>query len=74
MMKRTVLSLLSATLLLGATASHANTPAYVDSKEYKVLLDPARAASLGRTGHDAVKAGHSWDTALAPLLEAVREL
>lgn len=39
-----------------------------------LLLDPARAASLGRTGHDAVKAGHSWDTALAPLLEAVREL
>jgi hypothetical protein len=45
MMKRTVLSLLSATLLLGATASHANTPAYVDSKEYKVLLDPTRFAS-----------------------------
>src|ERR1700754_361906 len=45
MMKRTVLSLLSATLLVGATASHANTPAYVDSKEYKVLLDASRFAS-----------------------------
>ncbi|MGE7138736.1 hypothetical protein ACQKIE_14015 [Luteibacter sp. NPDC031894] len=45
MLKRTVLSLLSATLLLGATASHANSPAYVDSKEYKVLLDATRFAS-----------------------------
>jgi hypothetical protein len=45
MMKRTVSSLLSAALLLGATASHANSPAYVDSKEYKVLLDASRFAS-----------------------------
>ncbi|HEY4294100.1 hypothetical protein [Luteibacter sp.] len=44
MMKRTVLSLLSATLLLGATVSHANSPAYVDSKEYKALLDASRFA------------------------------
>jgi hypothetical protein len=45
MMKRTVSSLLSAALLLGATARHANSPAYVDSKEYKVLLDASRFAS-----------------------------
>ncbi|WP_369926655.1 hypothetical protein [Xanthomonas sp. NCPPB 2632] len=45
MMKRTVLSLLSASLLLGSFASHANSPAYVDSKEYKVLLDASRFAS-----------------------------
>ena len=45
MMKRTVLSLFSASLLLGSVASHANTPAYVDSKEYKVLVDPSRFAS-----------------------------
>ncbi|WP_413624366.1 hypothetical protein [Luteibacter sp. Lutesp34] len=45
MMRRSVLSLLSATLLLGATVSHANSPAYVDSKEYKVLLDATRFAS-----------------------------
>jgi glycosyltransferase involved in cell wall biosynthesis len=38
----------------------------------ELLLDPARAALLGRTGHDAVKADHSWDTALAPLMNAVR--
>ena len=37
-----------------------------------LLLDPARAAALGRAGHDAVAADHTWDAALAPLLEAVR--
>jgi glycosyltransferase involved in cell wall biosynthesis len=37
-----------------------------------LLDDPAGAAVLGRTGHDAVKAEHSWDVALAPLMEAVR--
>jgi polysaccharide biosynthesis protein PslH len=37
-----------------------------------LLLDPAGAAALGRMGHDAVKAEHSWDAALAPLMEAVR--
>ena len=35
-------------------------------------LDPARAAALGRAGHDAVAADHTWDAALAPLLQAVR--
>jgi polysaccharide biosynthesis protein PslH len=38
-----------------------------------LLLDPRRAAALGRVGHDAVRAGHSWDTALAPLMERVRQ-
>ena len=37
-----------------------------------LLVDPARASALGRTGHDAVAADHTWDAALAPLLEAVR--
>jgi glycosyltransferase involved in cell wall biosynthesis len=37
-----------------------------------LLLDPARAAALGRAGHEAVAAGHTWDSALAPLLEVVR--
>ena len=36
-----------------------------------LLDDRAGAAVLGRTGHDAVKAEHSWDVALAPLMEAV---
>lgn len=37
-----------------------------------LLLDPARAAALGRAGHEAVVADHTWDAALAPLLQAVR--
>jgi polysaccharide biosynthesis protein PslH len=37
-----------------------------------LLLDPAHAAALGRAGHEAVAAGHTWDAALAPLLEVVR--
>jgi polysaccharide biosynthesis protein PslH len=36
-----------------------------------LLLDPALAAALGRAGHDAVAADHTWDAALAPLLQAV---
>ncbi len=36
-----------------------------------LLRDPAGAAALGRAGHDAVAADHTWDTALAPLMEAV---
>jgi len=36
-----------------------------------LLKDPDRAADMGRTGHDAVCRHHSWDGALAPLLEAV---
>jgi glycosyltransferase involved in cell wall biosynthesis len=38
----------------------------------ELLLDPAGAAALGRAGHDAVAADHTWDAALAPLLQAVR--
>jgi polysaccharide biosynthesis protein PslH len=37
-----------------------------------LLDDPARASALGRAGHDAVAADHSWDGALAPLLRAVQ--
>ncbi len=37
-----------------------------------LLLDPERAAALGRAGHEAVQADHTWDAALAPLLTAVR--
>jgi glycosyltransferase involved in cell wall biosynthesis len=36
-----------------------------------LLDDPDAASALGRVGHDAVVASHSWDAALAPLLEAV---
>jgi polysaccharide biosynthesis protein PslH len=37
----------------------------------ELLKDPERAADMGRAGHDAVVTDHSWDGALAPLLEAV---
>jgi glycosyltransferase involved in cell wall biosynthesis len=37
-----------------------------------LLLDQPRARALGRAGHEAVVARHTWDAALAPLLEAVR--
>jgi polysaccharide biosynthesis protein PslH len=37
-----------------------------------LLEDPDRAAALGRAGHDAVTARHTWDVALAPLLATVR--
>ena len=36
-----------------------------------LLRDPVHAAALGRAGHDAVVADHTWDAALAPLMEAV---
>jgi glycosyltransferase involved in cell wall biosynthesis len=36
-----------------------------------LLDDPDAAGTLGQAGHDAVVASHSWDAALAPLLEAV---
>lgn len=37
-----------------------------------LLLDPARASACGQAGHDAVSAEHTWDRAIAPLLQAVR--
>jgi glycosyltransferase involved in cell wall biosynthesis len=33
-----------------------------------LLKHPAKAADMGRAGHDAVASDHSWDGALAPLL------
>jgi glycosyltransferase involved in cell wall biosynthesis len=36
-----------------------------------LLLDPAGASALGQAGHEAVSAEHTWDRALAPLLQAV---
>lgn len=45
MMKRKLSSLVAGALLLGSVTAHANSPAYVDSKEYKALIDPSRFAS-----------------------------
>jgi len=36
-----------------------------------LLAEPDTAARLGRQGHDAVRAEHTWDVALAPLLAQV---
>jgi glycosyltransferase involved in cell wall biosynthesis len=35
------------------------------------LSDASGTAELGRVGHEAVTAGHTWDVALAPLVDAV---
>jgi glycosyltransferase involved in cell wall biosynthesis len=37
----------------------------------RLLRDPAESVRLGRQGHEAVNAEHTWDIALAPLLAAV---
>ena len=58
--------------LVGRGVVVADTAAGLADAIADLLLDPAGAAALGRIGHDAVKAEHSWDAALAPLMEAVR--
>jgi glycosyltransferase involved in cell wall biosynthesis len=37
-----------------------------------LLLDPVRASALGQAGHHAVSSEHTWDRALAPLLQMVQ--
>jgi glycosyltransferase involved in cell wall biosynthesis len=37
-----------------------------------LLLDPVRASALGQAGHYAVSSEHTWDRALAPLLQMVQ--
>jgi glycosyltransferase involved in cell wall biosynthesis len=58
--------------LVGRGVVVADTASTLAEAIADLLLDPARAAALGRAGHDAVVADHTWDSALAPLLEAVR--
>lgn len=57
--------------LVGRGVVVADTEAGLADAIVCLLVDPARASALGRTGHDAVAADHTWDVALAPLLEAV---
>jgi hypothetical protein len=45
MKKSLACTIAAATLLLSATSHADNAPAFVDSKEYKVLLDPSKFAS-----------------------------
>ena len=58
--------------LVGRGVVVADTAAGLAEAIAGLLVDPARASALGRAGHDAVAADHTWDAALAPLLEAVR--
>ena len=58
--------------LVGRGVVVADTAAGLADAVASLLLDPAGASALGRTGHDAVSAAHTWDRALVPLLEAVQ--
>jgi glycosyltransferase involved in cell wall biosynthesis len=58
--------------LVGRGVVVADTAAGLADAIADLLVDRARAVALGRLGHDAVASDHTWDAALAPLLEAVR--
>jgi glycosyltransferase involved in cell wall biosynthesis len=58
--------------LVGRGVVVADTASALADAIADLLLDPARAAALGRAGHEAVGADHTWDSALAPLLRVVR--
>jgi polysaccharide biosynthesis protein PslH len=57
--------------LIGRGVVVADTASALAEAIADLLLDPAYAAALGRAGHDAVAADHTWDAALTPLLQAV---
>jgi glycosyltransferase involved in cell wall biosynthesis len=57
--------------LVGRGVVVADDSAGIAGALVELLKHPERAADMGRAGHDAVAADHSWDGALAPLLEAV---
>jgi glycosyltransferase involved in cell wall biosynthesis len=57
--------------LVGRGVVVADAAAAIAGALVELLKDPAAAADMGRAGHDAVATDHSWDGALAPLLEAV---
>jgi glycosyltransferase involved in cell wall biosynthesis len=57
--------------LVGRGVVVADTAAGMADAIANLLLDPAGASALGQAGHEAVSADHTWDSALAPLLQAV---
>jgi glycosyltransferase involved in cell wall biosynthesis len=59
--------------LIGTGVVIANSAPDIANEVSRLLGDPSGTAELGARGHDAVHARHSWDAALAPLLEAVPE-
>jgi glycosyltransferase involved in cell wall biosynthesis len=56
--------------LVGRGVLVADEPEGLARLVVELLDDPARAASVGRDGHDEVAASYSWDATLAPLIEA----
>jgi glycosyltransferase involved in cell wall biosynthesis len=60
--------------LVGRGVVLADTAADMANAVVGLLRDAAGAASLGRLGHEAVVAEHTWDIALEPLLEQVGRL
>ena len=57
--------------LIGEGVVVADDPRSMIDAVSDLLNDADRAAALGRAGHDAVTARHTWDVALAPLLQSV---
>jgi glycosyltransferase involved in cell wall biosynthesis len=57
--------------LVGRGVTVADDAAGIAEALVELLKHPDAAADMGRAGHDAVATDHSWDGALAPLLEAV---
>jgi len=57
--------------LIGQGVVVADDPGSMIEAVTALLDDPERASALGLAGRDAVGARHTWDVALAPLLEAV---
>ena len=57
--------------LIGEGVVVADDPRSMIDAVSDLLNDADRAAALGRAGHHAVTARHTWDVALAPLLQSV---
>lgn len=57
--------------LIGEGVVVADDPESMIEAVSGLLNDPDRASALGRAGHEAVAARHTWDVALAPLLQSV---
>lgn len=57
--------------LVGEGVVVADDPQAMAEAIMALLGDPATAAELGARGHAAVKARHSWDKTLAPLLDRI---
>jgi glycosyltransferase involved in cell wall biosynthesis len=57
--------------LVGRGVVIADDPRAMAEEISRLLTDATEATRLGTLGHEAVRSGHTWDTTLAPLVEAV---